>query len=252
MNTESERIPFHFLSGLLRVLIIDTDADAARTRARSFPSLFYTEVVSSLRRADELLCCSTRFHVCIHDVPALGPDAARWFFLCKYGLLLPCIVFSSGGSARDGFDAYRYGASDLIAQSEKNALIHLVKSVSLWSLKGVINPLYCQRTNDVLDKATDALFCGSPNQVTQWALDLGLSDREIRYTWRTKVGANAKIILFMYQLFSQAFKYYSDPHNYDVRSDVYRHCEEYYHMHRSVINDYIAFGHVVRMNPTPF
>ena len=101
--------------------------------------------------------------------------------------------------------------------------------------------------------STMVLFEKSPEMVTQWAVDMGITDRELRYIWTKGLGANTKIILFMYTLFKNAFTFFEKCHQTGdissltkecLKSDSYRRMEEYFHMHRSTICDYLMFGNV--------
>lgn len=237
------RKPFYFLDGLFRVLIVDSDAARARMLVFSLPSVFVAQTVSSVERADKLMCNSARFHACILSLGEESPKDDSFVLLRKYAQKIPCILYCTQGDIRDGFDACRLGAVDLVSRQKSSHKEELVKLLCEWVLRCTINPLYCRRENGALDKATDALFMHSPTQVTGWAMALSVSDREIRHLWKKKMGANAKIILFMYHVFKELFLYYDTVEKYTTQKDVYRHCEEYYHMHRSLINAYIAFGH---------
>jgi hypothetical protein len=89
--------------------------------------------------------------------------------------------------------------------------------------------------------------------VSAWALDLGITDRELRNVWTKNLGANTKIILAIHQMFSAALSYYEDTvspvktyRNVAVEEQAgYRRLEEYFHCHRSVITDFIEYGNVV-------
>ena len=81
---------------------------------------------------------------------------------------------------------------------------------------------------------------------------MGMTDRTLRHIWTKNLGANAKIILSTFQMFETAFDYFEklgqDSESYKINkiieSNSYKRLEEFFHMHKSTITDFIAYGNV--------
>jgi hypothetical protein len=167
------------------------------------------------------------------------------------------VVLTGSTSSEKGFTAGELGARALVAKSANIDYPEFTRLVNRHALASIINPRYRIGGKDPLSVSTAVLFEKSPEFVTGWALEMGVTDRELRYIWKKKLGANAKIILFIYQVYRRAFAYFEDQVAQRAgerrqsivtawaEGDEYRRMEEYFHLHRSTILDYLAFGNVV-------
>jgi DNA-binding NarL/FixJ family response regulator len=249
--------PYYFLNKLVRILLVDSDPRSLKSLndRLGMIRLFDVQAVPNARRALSLLQQPQRFHVCITELGLSDVKDDEFLILKQYHRHVSCIVLTNSTSPEKGFLANEYGAKALFEKKRELEYARFVKMINQYALLNIINPRHRTGINDPLNHSTDVLFGKSPEFVTQWALEMGVTDRELRYIWTKNLGANTKIILFMYQVFQRAFRYYEsslrrvgeDPLGDGklVAEEEYRRHEEYFHLHRSLICDYIAFGNVV-------
>ncbi|MBD3344377.1 MAG: response regulator [Chitinivibrionales bacterium] len=251
--------PYYFLDKTVNVLLVDDDPGVIEVLRETFDMLriFNINTASSTRQASALLNSPDRFHVCIFDL-GLGDINNDEFYLIKnFYKHTSFIVLTGTASSKKGFLVGKYGAMDLLEKSGKIDLEELVKTVNHNALLNIINPLHSNDRRKSLSTSTEVLFEKSPNYVTEWAIEMGVTDREIRHIWKKNLGANAKIILFIFHLFRKAFGYNElfllnngddggDGESLLVKNPLeYKKQEEYFHLHRSTILDYLAFGNIV-------
>jgi DNA-binding NarL/FixJ family response regulator len=247
-----ERPPFYFLDKSVSVLIADDD-EAIRTLISDVlkPVRTYSvRTTTCAADAEDVLKKPERTHVCILDLGLSDLHNDEFHLLRTYAPRISFIVFTGSTSPAKGYAARELGAKDIIEKSANFSQSAFLKTVNRLSLLNIINPQY-RKDSDTLSLSTDLLFEKSPNNVSQWAIQMGITDRELRHIWRKNLGANAKIILSIFQLFSAAFAYFEKVALAGSERDVkilntatYKRLEEYYHMHRSTITDFISYGNI--------
>jgi response regulator RpfG family c-di-GMP phosphodiesterase len=251
---QEERPPFYFLNKLINVLVVDDDNGVVSLiRDVIAPiSIFSLQTASSARDAEPLIASPDRIHLCILDLGLTDRENDEFYLLKKYAARCSFIIFTGSTSPHKGFIAHQLGAKAIIEKAPGFNNLEFLKQINYYALLNIINPRYGS-ANDTLSHSTDILFQYSPKFVSQWAIQMGISDRELRHIWTRNLGANAKIILSIYQIFEAAFHFHERRlvranayQNQPVNDqNGYRRLEEYFACHRSTIADFIAFGNIV-------
>jgi response regulator RpfG family c-di-GMP phosphodiesterase len=248
-----ERPPFYFLDKLINILVVDDDSGVLGLMNEILApvEMYALRKASSAREAEPILSSFDRVHLCIFDLGLADRENDEFYLLRKYAHRSSFVVFTGNTSPAKGFMAHSFGARAIIEKSANIMNADFLKQINYHTLLNILNPRYGKMT-DTLSHSTDILFKHSPKFVSQWAIQMGISDRELRHIWTKNLGANAKIILSIYQIFEAAFNYYE---RHLSRADAYRNVplqqqagyrrlEEYFHCHRSTITDFIAFGNI--------
>ncbi len=248
----TERPPFYFLDNSVNVLLVDDDPGvrALIVDVLKPVRLYSVRTATCTTDADEILRPPDRTHLCILDLGLTDLQNDEFHLLRHHAARVSFVVFTGSTSPAKGYSAKELGAKDIIEKSPEFDRIGFLKKVDRQALLNIINPRY-RMVKDTLTLSTEVLFEKSPKYVSQWAIQMGITDRELRHIWRKNLGANAKIILSIHQIFSAALSYYEKVaaagpgrqvriHN----PQVYRRLEEYYHIHRSTISDFIAYGNI--------
>jgi CheY-like chemotaxis protein len=244
-----ERQPYYYLDGLLNLLVVDDDPGIRSLVANllSPVRLYSVKTVSSASEALNILKQPSRVHLCLFDLGLCDIENDEYFLLRKFAARTSFVVFTGSTSPAKGWTARDLGARDIIEKSPELDLEYFLKKINRHALMTVINPAV-RLTNDSLSASTAVLFNKSPGNVSRWASEMGITDRELRHLWSTHLGANAKIILSIYQIFTSAFAWYEKNANGAAarmqRPSSDSRLEEYYHMHRSTINDFISYGNI--------
>jgi DNA-binding response OmpR family regulator len=250
-----ERPPYYFLEKSLSLLLVDDDAGVRSLIADTLrPTGLYSVLTAgSSREAEEVLRQPERVHLCLLDLGLADSGNDEYYLLRKYAARVSFVVFTGSTSPAKGYMVRELGAKDIIEKSPNFDRLGLLKKINRQSLINIINPRY-RIVKDTLTLSTEVLFDKSPHHVSQWAIQTGITDRELRHIWRKHLGANAKIILSIYQIFSAAFAYYEKMAASEIGSlvrtgnpSVYKRLEEYFQMHRSTIMDFIAYGNITAL-----
>ncbi len=249
-----DRPPYYFLDKSINLLIVDDDQQIRSLLQKiiSPVELYSVNTASTAGAAEPLLASPQRIHLCVIDLGLRDLHNDEFYLIKKYSDRVAFIIFTGSTSPTKGFKARECGAKAIIEKSPEFNPDEFVKIVNKYALFNIINPRY-GLTKDTLNAATEILIEQQPKYVSHWAMLLGITDRELRHIWSKNLGANAKIILTINQLFQSAFTYYQKLiDQVENRSSLpvsnsagYRRLEEYFHCHKSTILDFIAFGNVV-------
>lgn len=249
-----EREPFYYLDKLVNVLFLDDDPEILSLLSDIFKPIcpYSINSVATAQQAEKILSLPPRTHLCVLDLGITDIKNDDFFLLKQFGSRVSFIIFTGRPSPSKGFEANTLGAKAVIEKTGEFDNINFLKIVNHFSLLNIINPKHSSIINDSLSVSTDLLFEKSPHFVSQWAQLMGMTDRSLRHIWTKNLGANAKIILSTYQMFETAFNYFEkfeqDSENYKIKknlqSSTYRRLEEFFHIHKSTITDFIAYGNV--------
>ncbi|MBD3315241.1 MAG: response regulator [Chitinivibrionales bacterium] len=249
-----ERHPFYYLDGLVSLLLIDDDKQIRNMLGDLLaPIRIYTiKKASCAAQAEAILASPQRTHLCVMDLGLSDIDKDEFYLLRRFGGRVSFVVLTGSNSPQKGFTAHQLGARTIIEKGGGFDPSTFIRTVNHHALLNVINPRYGMSA-DTLTASTDVLFRTSPQFVSEWALELGITDRELRNVWTKNLGANTKIILAIHQMFSAALNYYEwvtspvETYRNTAVEELsgYRRLEEYFHCHRSVITDFIEYGNVV-------
>ncbi len=248
------RKPFYYLDKSVNILLVDDDPEILSVLNEIFkPIGIYTVYqATSSQQAEKILSSPPRTHLCVLDLGITDMKNDEFILLKRFGARVSFIIFTGRPSPAKGFNAHALGAKDVIEKSGDFDSLLFFKKVNYFSLLNIINPKYASTTNDSLSISTELLFERSPQFVSQWAQMMGMTDRALRHIWTKNLGANAKIILSIYQMFETAFDYFEKViqkgEDYKIakiiESGSYRRLEEFFHLHKSTISDFIAYGDV--------
>jgi DNA-binding response OmpR family regulator len=256
---KENRQPYYYLERTANVLLVDDDQAVLKSLEGALQSLrfFTVQTATSTRKALTFFERGERIHLCVFDLGLTDVKDDEFYLLRAYRRLAPFVVLTGSPSAEKGFTAGKLGAKSVIQKGGQFSVGKFLKTVNHHLLLHIINPRFNPEATDSLTVSTTTLFDKSPAFVTDWAIEMGITDRELRYIWKKNLGANSKIILFVYHVYRHAFAYmercFADgPHDGNgadpgVDNDEYRRMEEYYHLHRSTICDYLAYGNVVNV-----
>lgn len=248
--------PFYFLDKQISILLVDDDPGVLGMLSDVFSplGLYDVQCASSARQAEEQLRSAKRTHSCVLDLGIDDIKGDEFFLLKKFGNRASFVIFTGRQSSSKGFDAHRFGAKAVVEKSGEFDQPGFLKIVDHCSLLNIINPKYTGGKGS-LNVSTDVLFEKSPRFVSQWAQLIGLTDRALRLVWTKNLGANAKIILSMHDMFRASFDYYETlVKSGEVAAlasvpppQSYRRMEEYFHIHKSTITDFVSYGHVAAL-----
>jgi DNA-binding NarL/FixJ family response regulator len=249
---QTERPPYYYLDKLLNILLVDDDPGVRALISDVLKPLgmYSIKTASCAREAQQILARPEHVHLCIFDLGLNDIDNDEYFLLRAFSSRVSFVVFTGSVSPAKGWTARDLGARAIIEKTPDFDMQNFLKKINRISLLNIIHPGY-RTVNDTLTASTSVLFDKSPGNVSQWAALMGITDRELRHIWRTHLGANAKIILSIYQMFSAAFACYERMIEKEATEQIhvanpalYKRLEEYYHMHRSTINDFISYGNI--------
>jgi len=249
--------PFYYLDNLVNVLLVDDDIKIISLLGEILKPFCPYNIHSAItaQQAEKILSSPTRFHICVMDLGITDIKNDEFFLLKQFGKRVSFIILTGRPSPSKGFDAHALGAKSIIEKSGAFDTRTFLKTLSRLALLNIINPKYIPEKIDSLSLSTDILFEKSPKFISQWAMHMGMTDRTLRHIWTKNLGANAKIIISIFQMFEMAFKHFevisTTGENGDaqkiVQSDHYHRLEEFFHMHKSTITDFIAYGNIAAL-----
>ncbi|MFP4417901.1 MAG: response regulator [Chitinivibrionales bacterium] len=249
-----DRPPYYFLDNTINLLIVDDDAPIRSLLSQiiSPVKLYSIKTASTAGEAEPFLASPERVHLCVIDLGLRDIEDDEFYLIRRFSDRVAFIIFTGSSSPTKGFHARECGAKAIIEKSPDFDPENFLHTINHYALLNILNPRY-NLTKDTLSAATEALIEHQPKFVSSWAMHMAITDRELRHIWSKNLGANAKIILSIHQLFRSAFDYYEQLADRGIErasfpvDDVatYRRLEEYFHCHKSTIIDFIAFGNVV-------
>ncbi len=248
------REPFYYLDHQVNVLLTDDDPAILALLSETLKPIgpYNLFCASTAQQAEKILTSPPRTHLCVLDLGITDIKNDDFVLLKRFGARVSFIIFTGRPSPVKGFDAHALGAKAIIEKKGNFEAIKFLKVVNYFALQNIINPKHSSVINDSLSTSTDLLFEKSPHFVSQWAQMMGMTDRSLRHIWTKNLGANAKIILSTYQMFETALDYFekvileTEQYKIDkiIQSSTYRRLEEFFHLHKSTITDFIAYGDV--------
>ena len=246
--------PFYYLDNLVNVLLVDDDMRILSLLSEILRQVYpyHINSVTTAQQAEKILSSPARIHLCVLDLGITDIKSDEFFLLKQFGTRISFIILTGRSSPLKGFEAHTLGAKAVIEKTGTFNNFRFLEMVNHLSLLNIINPKYNPTIKDSLSNSTDLLFKESPKFVSQWAQLMGMTDRTLRHIWTKNLGANAKIILSIYQMFETAFDYFEkvgrESESYKLKkildSNSSKRLEEFFHMHKSTITDFIAYGNV--------
>jgi len=251
--TAAEKKTFSFLSKSLNLLLIDDDINILSFLNKIVEPVFLYSVqnATTAQQAEKILTSPKRIHLCVMDLGIKDINNDEFYLIKKYRDKSAFITFTGSSYPTKGFLSHYYGAKALLEKGPRFKNIQFLKTINYFSLLNIINPRYNNLIKDSLFISTDILFKKSPDNVSQWAKLSSMTDRTLRHIWRNNLGANAKIILLIYQIFNYAFTYFENmidenksSNEKKITPSFYKHLETFFHIHKSTIQDFINYGNI--------
>jgi CheY-like chemotaxis protein len=201
---------FSFLDKTINILIADDEPVILQmlSDVMEEKTLYNVFSTKNAKEARDIITSGTRIHVCILDLGLRDVKNDEFYLLKTFAPFISFLVHTGSCEPIKGFKCKELGAKYLIDKG--NTMnpygAQFMDIVNTFGLQNIINPAYSEAAGSALDNATTALFSDSPGSVTDWAMKANISDRELRYLWKIKVGITARHALAIYALFSMAFK----------------------------------------------
>jgi CheY-like chemotaxis protein len=202
--------PFTLLKNTVRVLVVD-DMPAIAIAVRDFLELFQiysVDTANSTREALNILeKTEKRYHACLFDLGMDDVEGDEFYLLDRYKGIIPFIIFSSREDTDRGFKSGKRGAKAFVCKTTVLSFNYndLITSLNKYTLHNILCPEYDESGKNNICKYLDTLIKKIPVHVQDWARELDLSDRQIRYVWEEHLGFNPKHTLCVFQIISGLF-----------------------------------------------
>jgi CheY-like chemotaxis protein len=236
--------PFHFLHGILNILVIDGDTKNRQAIIEPFLSSIrcctvdYTE---SNTGALGFLRSGRRFHVCITELGMNDIDNDEYVIIRQYSPHCSILVLTGEKSPAKGAMSILLGARAVFDKNEQLDHRTFMSVFNRMALINVVNCRYNEWSGDTLNNATKILFEKNPGSVTEWAEYMRITDRQLRNLWHSGSGFGAKQMLFLYGCLNNALLFYESmsfngEHGHAAADKYFRkQFEHYFEEHRDVL-----------------
>jgi DNA-binding NarL/FixJ family response regulator len=201
---------FSFLDKTLNILIADDEPVILNMLldVMNEQKLYNVFSANSAKKAQAIITSDVRIHVGILDLGLHDIGHDEFYLLKTFAPYVSCLVHTGSSEPVKGFKCKEFGAKFLIDKGNPMNLYGeaFYTLINYFALQNIINPTYSESAGGTLNHATSMLFSTSPASVTEWAMKAKITDRELRYLWKIKVGITARHALAIHSLFSLAFK----------------------------------------------
>lgn len=238
--------PYQFLSGTINLLIVEDEPlslGPALEFLESIPLISFKVVNSSSAALCEFKS-GKRYHLCITDLGISDVNGDEFFLVRQFSNNCSIIVLTGSKSPLKGAQCIQCGARAVIEKGISFNIREYFDILRKGILLNVIDCHYSELRSDVLSPAVEILLEKNPSSVTEWADHLRISDRQLRNLWHNGSGYSAKHILFLYNLYRNAFDYYErllfEPKNCPANTEIltdpfYKKQYSYYLENRSIL-----------------
>jgi CheY-like chemotaxis protein len=245
---------FAILQNTVNLLIVD-DLREMISVIREFLApykIYSVHSASSTRQALDILKTSPkRFHVCLFDLGLGDVEGNEFHLLDKCGRDLPFVIMSAQDNTEKSFEAKKHGAREYVRKGNADFIQRIIVCLNRQALQNMICPTLPEDPVDPLFKCVEVLKSHNPVRVADWASQVNITDRQLRYEWKERLGFSPKHSLCIYHLYSKLFKQIEliagDGHGHPDQfwmeqctqslseSAVYKRFIEYYLVNRSGI-----------------
>jgi CheY-like chemotaxis protein len=200
---------FAILRNTVNVLIVD-DVREMISVVREFlePYKIYSvHTASSTRQAlDILKTAPKRFHACLFDLGLSDVEDNEFYLMDKYGRDIPFVIMSAQDNTEKSFETKKHGAREYVRKGEADFIQRIIVCLNRQALQNMICPTLLEDPIDPLFKCMEALKNDNPERVVDWARQVNITDRQLRYEWKERLGFSPKHSLCVYHLYSRLFK----------------------------------------------
>ncbi|MBD3314665.1 MAG: response regulator [Chitinivibrionales bacterium] len=197
---------YDFLSGTVRVLVIENDkkALAAYKEIMSLCHLYRVDFAATITEAESLIK-KNGYHVCLMDIGMQTSVYDELYLLKKFGKILSFLIVSAQRSLSTGCMIGRLGGKVLL-KSAALGKPELMLEINNQFLRYLISPLACNLADDYqLWQCQSVLINENPKSVSEWGYTAGIPERYLREKWFGRVGCKPRHSLFLYNVFTDAF-----------------------------------------------
>jgi DNA-binding NarL/FixJ family response regulator len=201
---------FSFLDKTINILIADDEPVILNMLldVMNEKKLYNVFTADNAKKANAIITSGVRIHVAILDLGLRDIGHDEFYLLKTFAPFISCLVHTGSNEPVKGFTCKELGAKYLI---DKGSPMNLYGEpfytlINNYALQNLINPSYIEKAEGTLNNATSMLFSTSPASATEWAMKAKITDRELRYLWKIKIGITARYALAIYNIFSMAFK----------------------------------------------
>jgi hypothetical protein len=153
------------------------------------------------------------------------------------------------------FECGRRGAKAYIKKDARTFNFDLVSSLNRNVLPNLFCPAYTTDGDGLLHKSVDGLIQCNPEQVSEWARELKVSESRLWNEWQKKTGMNPKHALCVFHVFSELFGKIDDACRNEAAfaqftqkecgqillgSAGYKKCLEYYFLNKKDIEPFVT------------
>ena len=177
----------------------------------------YTVIkAATAREAESAIRSPSPIHLCILDFGIDDIDNDEYYLLRKYARKMPFVVISGSADMERAFEAARIGAAGMIAKPpDMNAQQFWTKLSDLFLQKTIL-PDLSSTSNTQLNECCRILIEGTPESVSEWAMEANITDAYLRKLWNDCYTFPPKHVLFMYRVYKSAFAYYNALYNSEI------------------------------------
>jgi DNA-binding response OmpR family regulator len=204
--------PFILFKNTVNVLVVD-DMPLITETVKEFLDMFKIYTVSTANSTKEAMDiiekAEKRYHACLFDLGMNDLAGNEFHLLDTYKKIIPFIIMTMSEDREKAFKCSKRGAKDFVSKTTPTSFNFntLIKSLNNFALLNMLYPEYDENDQSNICKYINALVDKDPYQVKDWAKELELSDREVRYIREGRLDLNPKQTLCVYHLFSRLFNH---------------------------------------------
>ena len=246
--------PFHFLHGILNILIIDDMEQILDILEELFADakIYSTYRAKTCKEAEDLIKSGKRFHLCLLDLGISDIGGDDLYLLKQYAKKIPFVIFTSREVSKKAFACSDNGAKELLKKSEMQPFDSFLNQINQILFENLINPKYLKSENEeTIQRYLKVLHDKNPKSVDEWAKEVGVNKSGLRKICKQRLNCKTKNVLFVYRLFGYVFNFYEKiiAVNYKLRADYdneiindkdYQKMETYFLFHKKEVLEMIS------------
>lgn len=207
---DSTRI-FAPIEKTISILIVDDDPFLLETFKEiiSEHPLCIAKTADSSKAAKRAFSSDSPIHMCFLDLGLTDINNDEYYILRQYARKVPIIIISGATNIKRSFIASQLGAVDLFTKPVKLWELLFWNRLCTLFLEYRILPGLTIQPNTMLSHCCRVLHEENPKSVNEWAAKANITPKYLRILWKECCGHQPKHVLFMYELYKNAFEYYN-------------------------------------------
>lgn len=206
--------PLELLRETVHVLLIDDDPDVLALLAEGFGHCPLIKVHKARTNTDarDLLESGNRCHAIFTDLGILDWDGDEFAVIRAYAEIVPTYCITGRQEPKAAFEASRLGARRLFVKPvefRSAEIAEAFESAFYWCLA---NRVVANDKSELVGRAIALLISREMDSVTMWANELGVSEGYFRDAWSATCSVRLKHVLYLKNLYYQAFAYCRSAH----------------------------------------